>query len=84
MNKIFSLQAVLLAVVLCTACTSQFHDPNFGKTVASHQQDQTINPDGQPPVVSALDGPKGAQVAETYRRDDGQTTGERIVQDISN
>ncbi|BFM17405.1 hypothetical protein R50073_35880 [Maricurvus nonylphenolicus] len=83
MNKLLSLQAVLLAAILCTACASQFHDPNFGSTIASHQQDQTINPDGQPPMISALDGPKGAQVAETYRKDDGKISDERIVQDIS-
>lgn len=71
------------ATILTVGCAGKpTLQDNWGDTLRSYQKASVVNPDGQPPEVSALDGVKADQVIDAYHTEKGEMSNERIVTDV--
>jgi type IV pilus biogenesis protein CpaD/CtpE len=75
---------LLLCPMILFGCTSSANYPNHGDVVSNNADVQVVNPDASNPSDSiVLDGPKSQQVMDSYRKDTGKTSNNRILVDIS-
>lgn len=74
---------VLFSVFIFLGCSSGMTmQEGWGEATKEYHEASTVNPNGQPVTVTALDGMKANQVVDAYRSESGKMSNERVVVDV--